>query len=67
MYIVGRYKREMLFDNKLLWFYVVQQFLNYNKTMLVNIIIWWRHEYIICVTHIHILKYMTHLVMKIII
>jgi len=39
MYIVGRYKREMLFDNKLLWFYVVQQFLNYNKTMLVNIII----------------------------
>jgi len=39
MYNVGRYKREMLFDNNLLWLYVVQQFLNYNKTMLVNIII----------------------------
>jgi len=39
MYNVGSYKREMLFDNKLLWFYVVEQFLNYNKTMLVNIFI----------------------------
>jgi len=39
MYNVGTYKHEMLFDNKLLWFYVVQPFLNYNKTMLVNIII----------------------------